>query len=485
MIKKEKRRQDYLFQLIKTLNPNERRYFKLYGNIQPGEKRYMRLFDALENKTEYDSEELCKELELSSSQLADEKYYLNQVLLRSLRNFDDEAHIAIGVYNAIAETRALFNRGLYDYALVQAEKVLTKINKLEMYSIALDAIALKQACLRRLSKFDELKKLDNEYALYRDRFTELFEMSQINYAITELEQKRGNADEAKKLFERPIFKKKPAGMRTFIVWFNLKCYAQILLHEDGVKWARFVRESVKYAAQNPQLLEINPLGYLYMYTDLASAEAEIGQNENAIVVIDKLLVLLEKPVPSAPKGEIESARLFSLYIKANALRRLKRYADACALAKKVYDIKHLRSVYDQFSFSFEYAIDLMHCGLPALALDVINELLQTNTEARSDYQQTLRILLIMVQIDMANYSLIPYLVKSTKIWFKRKKLINKEYDLFFKLAGNIAKAENEKLREKAFDELLTTANSNKLVVLNYELDIRGWTLLRKQKNTRN
>lgn len=82
------RKQDFLIGLIAGLEPNEKRYFKMFCGLQPGEKRYLKLFNSLENKTKYDSAELCAELELKPLQLADDKHYLSQILLQSLRNYD-------------------------------------------------------------------------------------------------------------------------------------------------------------------------------------------------------------------------------------------------------------------------------------------------------------------------------------------------------------------------------------------------------------
>jgi hypothetical protein len=196
--------------------------------------------------------------------------------------------------------------------------------------------------------------------------------------------------------------------------------------------------------------------------------------EGAIKVTDRLLKLLDEPISSAPKGELERAALFTLYLKAHALRNLKRYTEACAIAKLIYEQRNLRPVYDQLSFTFEYIIDLLHCNKASVAIDLINELLQINTEARSDYQQTLRVLIIMAQLDLGNFNLVPYLIKSAKIWLKRNKKESKEYLLFFSLAGNIAKAGNSKLRSKAYGDLLQATKAKKLAELDNELDFKGW-----------
>src|SRR5437868_6183410 len=101
------RKQDYLLQLIKSLNPNEQRYFKLFSQVQPGEKRYLKLFDALENEESYEPGKLSRELELQPKQLVDDKHYLQQVLLRSLRIYDDETSETNKALSLYLEAKAL------------------------------------------------------------------------------------------------------------------------------------------------------------------------------------------------------------------------------------------------------------------------------------------------------------------------------------------------------------------------------------------
>jgi hypothetical protein len=56
-------------------------------------------------------------------------------------------------------------------------------------------------------------------------------------------------------------------------------------------------------------------------------------------------------------------------------------------------------------------------------------------------------MMIMVHFDSENYSLIPYVIKSTKAWLKRKKIKNPALDVFFHHAYAIAKAPGYKRRD--------------------------------------
>src|SRR5579872_5328009 len=116
------RKQDYLIELIKSMSPNERRYFKLFSGLQPGEKRYMQLFDALENEESYDTKKLCKVLDVAPKRLADDKYYLTQALLKSFRNVDEFAWKHPQFYKQVIDADNLLDRGLVDLAMNLLDK---------------------------------------------------------------------------------------------------------------------------------------------------------------------------------------------------------------------------------------------------------------------------------------------------------------------------------------------------------------------------
>src|ERR1700733_4601690 len=140
------RKQDHLVQLIGTLSPNEKRYFKLFSSIQPGDKQYLRLFDAMENKQQYDAKVLSEELDLDTRRLAENKYYLSQLLLRSIGN-NEETSAEMDIYRGYIEAYALFERRLFSYALEHVEKTTAKAKQQELFLFMPNLIYMKQRCL--------------------------------------------------------------------------------------------------------------------------------------------------------------------------------------------------------------------------------------------------------------------------------------------------------------------------------------------------
>jgi tetratricopeptide (TPR) repeat protein len=105
------RKQDQLLSLVNSLTPSEKRYFKLYNNIQPGSKKYDRLFNELAKREHYDATLICKNLKVTKSQLANDKKYLEKVLIKALRSFNDKTSLSIELNNALIDIEVLQRKG--------------------------------------------------------------------------------------------------------------------------------------------------------------------------------------------------------------------------------------------------------------------------------------------------------------------------------------------------------------------------------------
>jgi hypothetical protein len=470
------RKQDYLLHVIGSLSTNERRYFQLFSSIQPGEKRYMKLFEALENKSHYDAGELCKELGITAKQLGDEKNYLAQALLKSLRNFDDEANPINNLQNSLLEARSLFLRGGYDYALELTEKILKRAKAIELTYLMPEIIIQKQSCLRMLMRFDELKELDQENEIALLRYKEHFEIMQLNFAVTAVEQLRQITPEAKKLFEHPLLKKGPGdlqSLRSFTVWFKLKSRQQTMLNTDIHEWVKLVRQCIKFVEKSSNIYEINPLGFFYMYTDLANAEALVGNYDEALSALNTLLKKMQDAPASISPAGLEGCKRFALSRKRDFLIYLQRYAEAMPLTEKLYRDYSEGPEYDKFTAIMMFAISLVHTGQPAKAAEKVNEVLQMNTDVFTDLQPYVRPLMVMAQLDLGNYVLISYLIKSARAWMKRKKFSSHEVERFFTLTHAIAVAP-QTLHRQRWIKLKEAADSGEFGRLGSYLHLKRW-----------
>src|SRR3954451_8784124 len=122
------RNTDELFQLIKSLDKGEKRYFKLNVKRSDGEDlKIVTLFDALDKMDEYDEAVLLKKNKsIKKQQLSNLKAYLYKQILSSLRLINDESNIDIQLHEQMDHARILYNKGLY----LQSLKVLDKMKEM-------------------------------------------------------------------------------------------------------------------------------------------------------------------------------------------------------------------------------------------------------------------------------------------------------------------------------------------------------------------
>src|SRR5438128_336706 len=118
---------DALFQLIHSLQKQEKRNFKLYvkRNSSNEDLKIIQLFDALDGMKEYDEETLMKKTtSIKKQQISNIKAHLYRQVLASLRLLDSK-NIDIQLHEQLDNARILYNKGLY----LQSLKVLDKIKE--------------------------------------------------------------------------------------------------------------------------------------------------------------------------------------------------------------------------------------------------------------------------------------------------------------------------------------------------------------------
>jgi len=120
---------DELFQLIKSLSKNEKRYFRLFVSRQSesSTKKFVKLFDAIDKQKEYNEAViLVREKSLKAQQLSNLKAHLHKQILQSLKLCNSSQIIDMQIRELIDHSQILYNKCLYRQCL----KVLDKAKKM-------------------------------------------------------------------------------------------------------------------------------------------------------------------------------------------------------------------------------------------------------------------------------------------------------------------------------------------------------------------
>ncbi|MBP6730789.1 MAG: hypothetical protein KA149_01955 [Chitinophagales bacterium] len=464
-------KQDLLLRLIKTLSPGERRNFRLLSKLQAGEKKYVQLFDVLEETETYNAGAISKQLNVTTAQLAVLKNYLNQALLESLRSADPL------IYNRMLgndmDVRELVSRDLYESALVLADKTLVEVYKFEQFTIALSVLQAKRDCLFYMEKHDELLACAKEMKLVGQKINEINELRELRERALIAERERNANESLKPLLNHPLIKKKPEkllSLRAVEMKFNLEyAYQYVTQKADGM--VATAKQQWQFYLQRPQIKFVSPWAYTSAYVNLYRAYQAAGRYEEALEQINGCNKLIFDRELRANKAHV---RTYASSAKVNVLFKLNRFKEAAELAAENESSFKQTSSDLHVEGMFNHAAALVHLRKSKQATDKINQLLAINTGMRKDLQQHMRILQIMVQIDMGNYSLVPYLIKSAKAWMKRNKFTNKEFDLFFTLIASATKSLSGPNTKGAWTSLNKAIDSDKLTVLEKAVSLKQW-----------
>ncbi|MCB0431346.1 MAG: hypothetical protein H6585_03120 [Flavobacteriales bacterium] len=122
-----------LFDLIKSLSGNEKRYFMMYSSMQSGNKKYERLYKLIDKQKSYEEEELLKAFagDPMVNQFSVAKNYLYNLILKSLESYYDS--IETGMRSLMTRIEILFNKGLYKQCRSHLERARKKAQRYELY----------------------------------------------------------------------------------------------------------------------------------------------------------------------------------------------------------------------------------------------------------------------------------------------------------------------------------------------------------------
>ena len=148
------KKSDDLFQLIKSLSRNERRYFHLFSQLQKGDKAYLNLFASLDKLKEYDEKkfkERHKEKDFIKN-LAWRKHHLYHLILKSLESYHESFDTE--VYSLLHRNEVLYEKGLYKQCRKILNKAKTIAQKYEMYHIIFEILNWEDVIASKLFEVD-------------------------------------------------------------------------------------------------------------------------------------------------------------------------------------------------------------------------------------------------------------------------------------------------------------------------------------------
>ena len=273
------------------MSKSEKRYFSL--DAQKSSKKgnkYFELFKAINGMDEYDETKLKKKF---PKNLATDKAYLYDAILRSMRDYNSSKSISARIKELLIDAKYLKERGLYNQSqerLKEAKELSIEIDdQLSLLEINREERAI--AWIIRKDYAKKIEELIQEKEKSFQAIEDFFKYSDIIFQLSivlrkdfysnkaELKEKL-NFDESQ--FEK--YKKTPRTLRTYLL--SLAYFHRI--NEELEESARYFKMVVDYWSSLPKLKNEDSFSFITDVSNLLTANSSIAQIDTFPELIEQL-----------------------------------------------------------------------------------------------------------------------------------------------------------------------------------------------------
>lgn len=448
---------DDLFQLIKSLDQSEKRYFKIFATMHikgADNNKYVKLFDSIDSQEKYNEDLIRKNFpnEKFLNQLHVAKNYLYNNILKSLRIYYSEKSKLNELMDLLKDVQILYEKSLIKQCrkhLDRAKKIAYAYEKHAQILVILDW----EKTLARTSAYSDIEEKDlleyyNEHVSAIDNLNNINEYWKLTMNYFFLRKKQGNVrdkNELKKfneIIKHPLLKSEKTAT-TYIsksFYFNIKG----LYYHTNKDYKNLLTYSLKLV----NLYESNPLlkkedNYIAALNNLLIVQIELKKYDEAINTISKL----RKIDAHSP---VTQARIFvtSYDTELNLYLRTGDFKKGIDLINNIEEgLKKFRHKLNKESeVLFSYNISYLYFGLNDYenSLKWINNIINdSELKIREDIQCFARILSLLIHFELKNFDLIEYNIKSTRRYLSNKNNLNRFEMLVLNFIKKLVSTDND------------------------------------------
>lgn len=429
-----------LFELIRSLSKQEKRYYKMYSTLSGGKvNKYLLLFDAIDAQKEYDEAALKRKFknEAFVRQFHVIKNYLYGLILKSLRNY--HANTTEDKYHSmLRDAQILYRKGLRK----QSSKVLGKAKKQaqkdQRFLQLLDIHRWEHNIIHLENNTDGLEAYVNEEVQHEydliDRYRNLIDFQLLNDRVFVQYWRSGIArDEEQrqayeKLMDQPFHEDENAAISIEAKFYQLNaqytkylCVSKLDMAHDAM--TKIVALLDKEDPDKKRYLA----KYISALNNLYVVQKDLGIPDQAL---DTLRKLRNVPVASLTHKAEHFMRSYIL--------ELDLHISTANFTEALQNIGTIEEDYQNFKkhidkssrLAFFYNFSYLYFGAGRFDRALIwNNLLLNDRDLsiREDIHCFGRILNLIIHYEIGNDDLLEYTVKSTyRFLYKRKRLFKVE-----------------------------------------------------------
>ena len=426
-----------LFDLIKRMTAQEKRYFKLSASLQSGDKKYISLFNLIDKQKSYDETILKAKLKSPDfdSSIAQTKNYLYKLVTRSLIQFKSDSAIDSRLSNIYARSKILYDKALFSqyFKSVSLGKKLAEEH--ERFGFLIEFLEIERMLTK---KEDTVKGVKDRF--YKEELSVLEKIMCINEykkLISELiniyrETGIVRTIEMNKKLEKYIeilesMNEKQLQSVSADERFLFAMYLALTLKGDFSGALKFAEKRKVLVEKNERVFSNSVLDVLKeVHLDLITAHIMAGDLKNANIKLTKFrnistgsgideinteLAFYSLQIAEAHAGSIEDYRSLSIEL-IDYPETMKGKVTIMTLNDLAFRLAVLSFVKKDFVSTLKL-IDKL--------------LLGSNIKLTPLFESYSRILLVLTHYELGNVKLLSFLIPSTtKILKKKQKLYGAE-----------------------------------------------------------
>lgn len=477
---------DEIFELVKSLTANEKRFFQLFGKLRKGDKNYMKVFSLMDKMKVYDSKKITSRFSKSGVNVSSEKKYLQKQIMKSLRVFHNENSPELVVNSLLQDIEILLNHRQFTAAAECIEKVKTLTLQLDLFQQYLIAVKWESRLALRKGDYNYLEKRSN--AIYKkeaeviEQLLNLSAYRSLNNQVFALFNRSGNLNEKQKTIELNKLLKNPLlqdvrKAKSFLAKIHFHQSRHLsMIQKDDFESAYIEQKN------NAALFERDPIKITQFTQAYAAGLAGLGQCCMALEKYEELLSVTNKMEGLLNMPKAQMTPNLALEIRVNCFEKrmmayvfTRRFNEAVALCKTISPSEFGRKNFELLYHLFT-AIAYFSINNYSTALRYVKPLMDSRSEyIRMDYVFSAHFLFLAIQFELGNLENLSSYVKSSRLFFKTRNAGFKCSEFVFSFFEKASKAGNKKQLEALYrstKESLTPLQkfpSEKLLLENFDI----------------
>jgi len=464
---------DFLFKLIKSLSPPEKRYFRLYSarHVLGDENNYKKLFDAIDEMEVYEEAELLKQFENNplSHRFSISKNRLYNIVLKSLDAFHANSSNDAELRRLLHGVEILYKRSLYDqsYKLLNSAKKLAY--KYEKNTILIEILNWEKLLIEK-DNYEGVNKKAIDSILEEDRrvarlvavYNEFWNVKSHLFNLLFRKGKARSAEEInqfKAIIDNTLLNKDDTDLSAETRYLYYHIYsAYYFAVSDYKNCFDYLSKNIELIEAKSELFKEEPNIYVSVLTNAIYVGMQLKKLDEAFLYLQKLREVPIKMVNSS--NENLEMRLFN----SSYSIELTLHGLTGEFEKGIEIIPKVIEGLDRYSFimssvrkaSFYFSIATLYFGAGDItnALKWINELLNKITiDESEDIHCFGQILNLIIHLELGNNKLLPYTLKSTSRYLETRNRVYKFESAILRFITSFLRMEEEASKQEAYQQL--------------------------------